>query len=47
MAGGCFRCHNIAFTAEDGSRISADGELCHQLLAYERTAEEIRLVVDE
>ena len=47
MAGGCFRCHNVAFTAEDGSKISADCELCHQIVAYERTADEIALVVEE
>ena len=47
MAGGCFRCHNVAFTAEDGSKISADCELCHQIVAYERTADEISLVIEE
>ncbi|MCL7927093.1 MAG: cytochrome C, partial [marine benthic group bacterium] len=47
MAGGCFRCHNVAFEAEDGSKISADCELCHQIVAYERTADEIELVVEE
>jgi hypothetical protein len=47
MAGGCFRCHNVAFTAEDGSKISADCELCHQIVAYERTADKISLVVEE
>jgi hypothetical protein len=47
MAGGCFRCHNVAFTAEDGSKISADCELCHQIVAYERTADQIELVVEE
>jgi hypothetical protein len=47
MAGGCFRCHNVAFEAEDGSKISADCELCHQIVAYERTASEIALVVEE
>ena len=47
MAGGCFRCHNVAFTAEDGSKISSDCELCHQIVAYERTADEISLVVEE
>ncbi len=47
MAGGCFRCHNVAFEAEDGSKISADCELCHQIVAYERTADEIALVVEE
>lgn len=45
-AGGCFRCHNFAFTAEDGSKISSDCELCHQIVAYERTADEIRVVID-
>lgn len=47
LAGGCFRCHNVAFTAEDGSKISSDCELCHQIVAYERTADEISLVVEE
>ena len=47
MAGGCFRCHNVAFTAEDGSKISAECELCHQIVAYERTADEISLVIEE
>jgi hypothetical protein len=47
MTGGCFRCHNLAFTADDGSKISADCELCHQILAYERTADQIELVVSE
>jgi hypothetical protein len=47
MAGGCFRCHNIAFTAEDGSKISSDCELCHQIVAYERTAGQIRVVVED
>jgi len=47
MAGGCFRCHNVAFTAEDGSKISADCELCHQIVAYERTAADISQVIEE
>ena len=47
MAGGCFRCHNVAFTADDGSKISADCELCHQIVAYERTAADVSLVIEE
>jgi hypothetical protein len=29
---GCFRCHNDAFVAEDGSKISRDCNLCHNIL---------------
>lgn len=47
MQSGCFRCHNIAFTAEDGSKISADCELCHRIMAYERPVEQIELVVTD
>jgi hypothetical protein len=47
MGGGCFRCHNVAFTADDGSKISADCELCHQIVAYERTAADVALVLEE
>ena len=46
MTGGCFRCHNDAFTAEDGAKISADCELCHEIVAYQRTRDEVELVVD-
>ena len=44
---GCFRCHNAAFTAEDGSKISSDCELCHRIVAYERTADQMELVIEE
>lgn len=30
---GCFRCHNDAFIAEDGSKISRDCNLCHTIVA--------------
>ena len=30
---GCFRCHNNAFVAEDGSKISRDCNLCHTIVA--------------
>ena len=29
---GCFRCHNDAFVAEDGSKISRDCNLCHSIV---------------
>ncbi len=29
---GCFRCHNDAFTAADGSKISRDCNLCHSIV---------------
>ena len=29
---GCFRCHNDAFIAEDGSKISRDCNLCHSIV---------------
>ena len=29
---GCFRCHNDAFKAEDGSKISRDCNLCHTIV---------------
>ncbi len=29
---GCFRCHNDAFIAEDGTKISRDCNLCHNIL---------------
>jgi hypothetical protein len=29
---GCFRCHNDAFKAEDGTRISKDCNLCHTIV---------------
>lgn len=43
MQGGCFRCHNSEFTAEDGSGISVDCELCHQIVAYEQPREQVEL----
>lgn len=29
---GCFRCHNGAFTSEDGTRITRDCDLCHNIV---------------
>ncbi|MGV1099384.1 NapC/NirT family cytochrome c [Thiovibrio sp. JS02] len=36
---GCFRCHNDAFTSEDGKVISRDCDLCHLILAEKAPAE--------
>ncbi|MEZ4648050.1 MAG: NapC/NirT family cytochrome c [Candidatus Eisenbacteria bacterium] len=36
--GGCFRCHDPALQAEDGSTISADCTLCHSILAQDSPA---------
>ena len=33
---GCFRCHNDAFKAADGSRISKDCNLCHNIVGQGR-----------
>jgi hypothetical protein len=43
MQGGCFRCHNGEFTADDGGKISVDCELCHQIVAYEQPRDQVEL----
>jgi len=38
---GCFRCHDGAHTAENGSTVTADCNACHQPLAMDETSPEI------
>jgi len=41
--GGCLRCHSGAMTTEGGESISQDCSLCHEVLAMDRPADEVRL----
>ncbi len=41
--GGCLRCHTSTMQTEDGQGISTDCALCHQVLAMDRPASEVRL----
>ena len=44
---GCLRCHTSSMTTEDGEAVSTDCSNCHQLLAMDRPAAEIRLTTED
>jgi nitrate/TMAO reductase-like tetraheme cytochrome c subunit len=45
--GGCLRCHTSTMKTEDGESVSTDCGNCHQVLAMDRPAAQIRLTTEE
>ena len=45
--GGCLRCHTSTMKTEDGESVSTDCGNCHQVLAMDRPAAQIRLTAEE
>jgi len=45
--GGCLRCHTSTMKTEDGEAVSTDCGNCHQVLAMDRPAAQVRLTAEE
>ena len=45
--GGCLRCHTSNMKTEDGEAVSTDCGNCHQVLAMDRPADQIRLIAED
>lgn len=45
--GGCLRCHTNTMQTESGESISSDCSSCHEVLAMDRPAAQVRLVLPE
>jgi len=45
--GGCLRCHTGTMKTEDGEAVSTDCGTCHQVLAMDKPAAQIRLTTEE
>ena len=45
--GGCLRCHTSTMKTEDGESVSTDCGNCHQVLAMDKPAAQIRLTTEE
>jgi nitrate/TMAO reductase-like tetraheme cytochrome c subunit len=45
--GGCLRCHTSTMKTEDGEAVSTDCGNCHQVLAMDRPAAQLRLTTEE
>ena len=41
--GGCFRCHGAPLATDSGDAIRRDCDLCHQVLAMDAPADQLRL----
>jgi len=47
LKGGCMRCHTSTMKTEAGESVSTDCGTCHQVLAMDRPAAQIRLTTEE